>query len=285
MVLVERSGLGSPAFLSLSSAALQYVLARRNPDGGYTFARGTDSNAQDTYYALAIFGVLNEVPPRIDETRLWLQSFPARDLRAHYYVTKGLNFCGSPPSPVALEVARQLSSPDRLDAVETNVEATSEFETLFMAVELLRTFSLEVDVDVTTRRLLGFLREDGSIGPRHSDLRSTHHAVITLDMLGYPVQSLSRTLDFIRKCENPRGGFVSRPGTRPPRIEDTYYGFRALAAMNESPGNAEETMSFVLACQNANGGFRASGELGISDFENTYRALIVLSTLAGGANL
>ena len=33
---------------------VDYVVNRQNDDGGYTFCQGAESNAQDTYYGLAI---------------------------------------------------------------------------------------------------------------------------------------------------------------------------------------------------------------------------------------
>jgi len=42
----------------LSKRIVAYVVSRQNDDGGYAFAQGLESNAQDTYYGLAILSLL-----------------------------------------------------------------------------------------------------------------------------------------------------------------------------------------------------------------------------------
>lgn len=52
----------------------KYVVDRHNDDGGYAFVQGTDSNAQDTYFGLAILNL--EFPfPNVDRTVKWLHDF------------------------------------------------------------------------------------------------------------------------------------------------------------------------------------------------------------------
>jgi len=47
--------------------AVNYVAARQNRDGGYTFCQGAESNAQDTYYGLAILNLLHASFPNVEK--------------------------------------------------------------------------------------------------------------------------------------------------------------------------------------------------------------------------
>lgn len=45
-------------WVMLARSVTNYVVSRQNEDGGYTFCRFTDSNAQDTHYGFAILDLL-----------------------------------------------------------------------------------------------------------------------------------------------------------------------------------------------------------------------------------
>jgi hypothetical protein len=72
---------------------IDYVVNRQNEDGGYTFCQGIESNAQDTYYVLAILDLLGVPFPNVEKTVEWLQSFVPDSLYSHYYVAKALKLC------------------------------------------------------------------------------------------------------------------------------------------------------------------------------------------------
>jgi len=72
---------------------IDYVFNRQNEDGGYTFCQGAESNAQDTYYGLAILDLLGVPFPKVEKTVVWLQSFVPDNLYTRYYVAKALRLC------------------------------------------------------------------------------------------------------------------------------------------------------------------------------------------------
>lgn len=258
-------------------AAENYVLSRRNEDGGYTFARLTDSNAQDTYYAMEILKIINKEPPNVKKTITWLHNFPAGDIRAHFYKTKALALCDEAPDPKALEVVLSLSSSrGGFGTIDVNVEAPSEFDTNFMAIEILRIFGAITHNDKHINWLLGFERKDGSFGTKSSNIQSTYHAITALHTLGFPVRGLTRTVDYVRNCENREGGFNSSSESKTTYMEDTYYGIWLLYFLGVSCRYPEETSRTILEYRNNNGGFRRSKELGLSTFEDTYFALAIL---------
>jgi hypothetical protein len=261
--------------------AIDYVLSRQNVDGGYTFWQGADSNAQDTYYGLAILRLLDSSLPKVDETLKWLGSFPLGNVNSCYYVGRALLLCGE-----ALDdrfrkcVTSAIASKRYFDSVEVYVEFASEFQALCIMLELAKLLELELNGDDLIDWLLKLKNGDGGFGTRgHSNINSTCHAVSSLRMLGFDVGSMRDTAAFIRTCEKPHGGFTVIAHAYEPYVEYTYYGLMALETIKEKCRFPAKTVDFVLRCQNANGGF-ARSDLGVSSFEYTFQAASILHKLA-----
>jgi hypothetical protein len=264
--------------------ALSYVAQRRNADGGYNFCQGLASGSQDTYYALALFSLLGLPTPDRDSTANWLRGFPARDIFSYYYVTKGLTLCGDrvDDSLVTRVLGLLRSSGGFGDVRDVGVEAFSEFETTYMATEILRELRVAFPVEATTQWLLSYQNSDGGFGiGQRSNLISTFHAVASLSNLRYPVQESRTTVNYTRSCEKTLGGFTAVPEVSLPYLEDIYAGIMLLDMFGERPAYRSATRGMVLGMQNNNGGFRRSLELGLSGFEDTYRATRILLALDG----
>lgn len=260
---------------------LDYVLHRQNEDGGYAFAQGLESNAQDTFYGLAILRLLNAGSPRIEHTLRWLRSLPTRDLYALYYVSKALWICGEPNNGGLRDRVLAFRRADgSFGTTDVDIEATSELISTFMATELICRLGHSENMEATVNWLRGRQNGDGGFGAGHrSNLRSTFHALASLNNLGYPVESMRGAVGFIRSCELPGGGFSVVPGISISYLEDIYYGLSALEMAGERSSYPENTTALVYSCQNSNGGFRRSPDLGISTFEDTYFALMILREL------
>ena len=281
---VERLGLSPErkniAEMPWTKRAVSYVVDRQNEDGGYTFCQGTESNAQDTYYGLAILDLLETPFPNPKETLNWLQSFVPDSHYSHYYVAEALRLCNEKPQRSLKEFLLSLRFVrGELEADDVYVEVASEFELAFMITELLNIVDVEVDRQKTISWLLKYKNEDGGFGIRGlSNLNSTYHAVASLFNLGYPVKSLRETTGYVRSCEKPYGGFTIIPRSFNPYMEHVYYGIATLELLGEQAWHPKETAEFVLACQNLNGGF-ARSDLGISTFEDSFFAISILKTI------
>ena len=261
---------------------IDYVVNRQNEDGGYTFCQGIESNAQDTYYGLAILDLLGASFPNVEKTVEWLQSFVPDSLYSHYYVAKALKLCGKEPEKKLLRKFI-LSLPivnGEFGTVDVYAEVASEFLSIFMVIELVDMVDVEINRKKIVDWLLSFKNNDGGFGAHgHSNLNSTYHAVASLSNLGYPVNSLRDTLEYVRACEKPYGGFTVVPHAAIPYMEHIYYGTSTLNLLGERLRYPKQTAEHVLKCQNANGGF-ARSDLGISTFEDTFYAVSVLQTIS-----
>jgi hypothetical protein len=256
-----------------------YVVKRQNDDGGYAFAQGLDSNAQDTYYGLAILGLLKVSFPRVKKTIKWLNDFATDRHYSHYYIAKSLRLCGEKPHRslkdflLSLQIFR-----GEFGTADVYVEVASEFEATFMITELINMVGIKIDCEKTIDWLLSFKNKDGGFGAHwDSNLNSTYHAITSLFNLGYPVKSLKETLRYVRSCEK-HSGFTVVPHVSLPYMEHVYYGVSTLHLLGEHVRYPEKITSFVFSCQNSNGGF-ARSDLGISTFEDTFYAVNILQKI------
>jgi hypothetical protein len=264
----------------LRERIVAYIVNRQNDDGGYAFAQGLDSNAQDTYYGLAILNVLGSPSPRVDRTVQWLRDFDLGSIYSYYYIGKALRLCTEPLGSQFREyVESALSSGKHFGNVDVYVEVSSEFELSLMFLELASILNISPNSEEAERWLLKCQNEDGGFGTHgHSNINSTYHAVASLILLKANRKDLNDALGFVRECEKSHGGFTVIPRSVTSYMEHTFYGVMTLGLLGESCRFPSQTMDFVLKCQRGNGGF-ARSDLGISTFENTFQAVNVLQKL------
>ncbi|MEM3458916.1 MAG: prenyltransferase/squalene oxidase repeat-containing protein [Candidatus Bathyarchaeia archaeon] len=260
--------------------AIEYIVNRQNEDGGYTFCQEAESNAQDTYYGLAVLRMLNVPFPNVEKTIRWLLELDLDSTYSYYYVAKALTLCGEPLDYRFKEhVFSVINSRKYVGKEDVYAEISSEFELTFMVLELADLLNVKCDGIETEKWIFKFKNVDGGFGARkHSNINSTYYALASLDLLKYNVKKLQDTKIFLRECEKPYGGFTVIPTSVTPYMEHTYYGVTALNLVGESCRFPAQTVDFILRCQNANGGF-ARSDSGISTLENTFQAVSMLRKL------
>jgi len=265
----------------LSQDVYKYVLSRQNPDGGYTFVQENDSNAQDTYYGVATLKLLGVQFPNVERTTQWLHSFKLGSIYTYYYIAKALSVCGEDLSDSFKEYLRStLASKRYFGSVDVYVEVASEFQITTMVLELAELLGQKEMREEVVDWLLKYKNSDGGFGSNgYSNVNSTYYATASLGLLGFNLDKIKDTVDFLRTCENPEGGFTVIPNSCASYLEHTYYGVSALEAFKERCNYPSQTIDFVLKCQNANGGF-ARTDIGISTFENTFQAISLMRKVA-----
>jgi len=280
MRAVREMGQATGVLEEVRQRVVDYILARRNDDGGYTSVQFTDSNARDTFLALATLRELDVTPPNEEQTVVWLRSFPLADLGSIYYVNKSLCILEQPLVDVEEIFEKLRNEYGGYGTLDVDVESTSELETTMMSVELMRMLNKELDGVKTTNFVLKLKNPDGGFGKGGiSNLISTYHALRVLSLLDYEVKALDDSANYVVTCASPSGGFTVKPGIEPAFMESTYAGFMSLKLLERFPECLYKTADFVLSCLNSNGGFRRSLEHGISSFENTYCAISILKDL------
>jgi len=272
-------GLGKERFADSLTARkiIDYVVKRQNDDGGYTFCQGAESNAQDTYYGLAILEMLGSSFPHVEKTVTWLRELDLGSIYSHYYVVKALLLCGETPDNRFEErVVSTIKSDRHFGNVEVYAEVSSEFTVTLFVLELANMLNAKVDGDRVEKWLLECRNEDYGFGAHgYSNIISTYYAVASLNLLKNDMTGLRETEGFVRECEKPFGGFTVIPRSLTSYIEYTYYGIMTLDILGEKCRFPSQTADFILKCQMSNGGF-ARTDTGISTFENTFHAVNIL---------
>jgi hypothetical protein len=278
MTLVEARRLSDPL---LKNKIINYVLTRQNEDGGYCFAQGAlESSGQDTYYGLAILSQLNARFPRSEKTLRFLDDNRLDSIYSIYYVTKSKLLLGKGINArLKEELSSLLDSNKYFGSSNFFSDASSEFTTTLMALELARLLKMDVNSREIVEWLLSFRNKDGGFGIRdHSNVDSTYYAVACLLLLNENSKKLNETIKFVRSCEKPHGGFTVIPINYTPYMEHAYYGLMTLVLLGEESRYPAQTIDWVLSCQRSNGGF-ARSDLGISTFVDTYHAIQILQKI------
>jgi len=270
------------------NAALEYVNARRHEDGGYCFVSLLDdTNVNDTYYAVKIYDLLELEFPEPEKTIEFLANAvqPQTAVVAIAMALEGLAILGAKDlareksdivftkyNPLEGKFAVGLGGSEEFGTA-TPLEATYWVTKAFDAIGL----KFNPDEREAIRSFVMKFRNGNGYGVKQPTTTMTYQALFTLHTLGYrPPRS-----PHFRNCElcGDWGGFTEVPYSLPPYLEPTFYATRGLEIQRESPTCPKRHVWFIRQLQNPNGGFRRSLELGISNFQNTYRALAVVASM------
>ncbi|NJE61229.1 hypothetical protein [Thermococcus sp. 21S7] len=269
-----------------ADSLIRYIEERRHEDGGYCFVSVLDdTNVNDTYYAVKIYNLLDLEFPEKEKTIEFLEKAiqPQTAVVAIAMALEGLAILG------AGDVARE-----HLDIVFTKYNpsegkfavglgGSEEFgtatplEATYWVVKAFKAIGYEFSTDEkeTIRAFIMRFRNGNGYGVKGPTTTMTYQALYALYSLGYrPPRS-----PHFKNCElcGDWGGFTEVPYSLPPYLEPTFYAARGLELQGEVPSCPRRHAWFIRQLQNPNGGFRRSLEMGISNFQNTYRALAVLN--------
>lgn len=266
-------------------AVLKYLEERRHKDGGYCFVSVLDeTNINDTYYALRIYDLLGMEVPEKEKTIEFLYDSlkPQQAAVALAMAMEALGILGA--KDLALEKIELFS--EKYDPLNgkfaVGLGGSEEFGTatpLEATYWIIRAFNaVGYKIDGNAREkirdfVLSFKRGHG-FGVKQPTTTMTYQALFSLNALGYDAL---KTPHF-KRCE-VYGGFTEVPYSLPPYLEPTFYAIRGMRLIREKPLYIKAHINFIRTLQNPNGGFRRSIEMGISNFQNTYRALKALSEL------
>lgn len=276
---------GSPGTPSPLALTLRYVRERRCNSGGYCFYRLDEPNAGDTWYALRILTLLGE-EVRDDETAAFLMGLQEQDgsypsYAAALFAGNALAILGKTPR---YDITRFLTrGVPRLNPKTLVIETYSLFDPLHTWVSLFGLSGVPLPEpwkDGIADSVLRFRQDLGGFGSPEATLQDTWQAAGILLMLGYPRDELG--IDrFIWSCEDPEFGFLGRPGSRPPYLEQIYAGVRLSALLEKYPRYAGACRGFIDRCMHHSGGFVRSVFGGSPTLEFTARAVESLAILEG----
>ncbi len=267
---------------------VNYLSTRRHPDGGYCFARYLDeTNINDTYYAVKTLKLLGEEIPDVEKTIEFLRAGIQKQTAvvAIAMAIDGLAALGADDlAEEKLELIFMKYNPSE-GKFAVGLGGSEEFgtatplEATYWVVKAMSAINYKFDEDErdAIRRFIMRFRMGDAYGVKQPTTTMTYQALFSLRTLGYRPP---RTSHF-RKVEvcGDFGGFTEVPFSLPPYLEPTFYALRGMQLQGEKVSCFNRHVWFIKTLQNPNGGFRRSIELGISNFQNTYRALASLDVL------
>jgi len=267
---------------------LCYIQKRQNEDGGYSFARGAESSAADTYYGIQILKMLGAEPENVTKTIDFMKCLQHEDgsfdsINVTYYVVETLDELGAKPrKPFKHFILSLQSAHGGFGVLEADLESPSELEVTYLSLALLRLVEHNLSFEKTKDLILTRQNYHSSFGKYgYSRLGATYHALASLSLLGFDVRTLRRTEEWVRQCEIPSGGFRTAPESHDPYfiMDDIYFGVKCLDVLGKNCRFPSQTLDLAAKFQNENGGFRRSVFLGISTFESTYHAISACSII------
>jgi len=264
---------------------LKYIEERRHEDGGYCFVSLlNETNINDTYYAVKIYDLLGMEVSEKEKTIRFLHNSlkPQQAVVAISMAVEGLAILGAKDlakeglslvfkkyKPLEGEFAIGLGGSEEFGTA-TPLEATYWVLRAFKAVD----YRLSSEEKERIKNFVENFRKGNAYGVNQATTTMTYQAIFALNSLGY---GIPKTKHFHR-CE-VYGGFTEVPYSLPPYLEPTFYALRGLKLLGEKPRYVKSHIQFIRTLQNPNGGFRRSLEMGISNFQNTYRALRALDDI------
>ncbi|ADC64336.1 Prenyltransferase/squalene oxidase [Ferroglobus placidus DSM 10642] len=257
----------------------EFVLARKNPDGGFAFCKPLQSTLPETFYAIFILKTIGERIPEEGKIVKFLKRSIRDDAYSIYWTYKSLSLLEKElpdRSDFILEKLKEAIKAKRSGEIRAGgITATYSFampnvlREVFMLSEALRLLGMEVPKFVSS--FVKNFEKNGGFGLKRPNLEETYYC---LSVLGF---GNKRNLEFILKHENSEG-FVKFPQSYPPYVEDTFYALSCLKILGYKYKN-RKIVDWIAILQNADGGFRRSTYGGISTLENSFYAVASLKLL------
>lgn len=287
---------GSAAPLPVPSVDLavchRYILSRQNGDGGFCFYRDgrygvEESNAADTYYAVASLHLLHAALPRVDETVEWLCNIQEPSgwypgVATAWYALEALRLLDARPAHdprIYLE-----AQGDRLSAWHGRA---LEWSSALLLLERLTDLYKHWNISFTAQQrraiaewLQALRGERGGYGRPAENLIDTQRAVVVINNIGLAPDE--RALAFAERCIDPQAGFRLVPQSPASSVEAVQAGVTLFQTYRKAlpPVIRDSASRFVSLCQYRQGGFgRVSGAL--PALTDTWRALDVLHRCDG----
>ena len=265
-----------------TEALADYLLSRRNADGGFCFYSLDESSLNDTFYAVLILNSIGRLPED-EKTLEFIESFQMKEggltsIYGTWMVLKSMRVLdpGRLNGPEDFVVKWYKSYKIR---EHVYIESASIFESAYYLADMLTMIGRHEDCGHVADAVLKYRLEDGSFGPIEPEIDATFHALSILSLASRPMDQYKDAAKFINACAVDTGGFSKKPVTGLAFMDETYYAVLSLRILGLRPVREKETIRFVSQCQNGNGGFRRTLASGISGFDTSYYAIGSLQAL------
>ena len=238
-----------------------FVLSRRQPDGGYSFARSAPSTLEDTYFALMVMRLLSGPEPSRATSRYLSRIEPVANLgpRLLRFLTLARRACGLD------DLSRDVIRP--LLALKLRFSVDQMFEQALLS-RLYQTRPPH------PRDVVAWLRRRSRAKFRETELVARH--AVLLRLFGIRV-GLDPWRRWLRAAQGQDGGFGFVPGSTS-YLEGTWAALQGMEALAVNPTDPTACEHFILRCRSADGVFGRQSQT-VPSLGATFQALESLRIL------
>ena len=240
--------IGFLMFLTNTVDTARFLTERKNPDGGYSFARFGPSTASATYYAVSSFNMLNIEPPDKEKTVAWCLSKQSEDgsfpsIQIAFYVTSTLeilNLGVKNPSGFLRWCYQHYKN--GLFSEKNN--GVPSLKATYMITSTMAHYEENRYKKEITNNLSNHLPDN---------LTDIFRYVRIFENIGSSVPNQCKIIDFIKRCKTPPGFYSLVPETTS-FLEHTYHAIY-LSKKFDVPVEQKRLREYILSCRNRDGGF------------------------------
>lgn len=268
---------------SLLTKAIHYLRRKQSKDGGfcaYNMEFLEESNPHDTFFSVLSFQVVGEPIPNRDRVVQYLKAAlnKAQVFNYAFFPLWTLHQMGE----LAIDDALQASLagltillPDR-----PNPEDAGENLRWLLRRVQAKTLVGSIPEREQIQSYFFSLYQNGSFG-WYPNLVETYLSLRVLHLLGYDLQQLPETRQFLMRLQEKETGFTNTINGLFTTLEVVYAGVFACQLLRVPIQYPDAVIHFVKLCQMGKGGF-ARMPTGLPDIEKTYRAVKLLTVLETG---
>jgi len=249
-----------------------FILERRNEDGGYSFAKTGPSTASETFYSVSSLLMLNIDPPKKDKTIEWLKAKQLKNgyfqsIQTAFYITNTIRLLGEKIEKIDnfLDWCYQHY---KKGLFSEKIGGISSLKATYMLTSCISIYRDNIYKDEIYKIL--------SRKPLPDDLTGIFRLVKICENLGVKIPHKQEIISFIKKCKTPAGYYSLIPKATS-FLEHTYHAVY-LSKKFEVRIDKKKLKEHILACKNKDGGFgRAPNSASFVQY--TYYAIKTLKLL------
>lgn len=266
--LLGRTGPGRDWWASLRS----YLEAHARPDGGYAWEDQAHSHLTPTFAVIGCYHALKQAPPNKAALALFVRAHHPSRLKKleqehrefEWQQIQSLLWLGEDASSFCEQVRSWRKPTVYLKQYEQHGHPILAHELTAFTCRALLGLSLEdlspdyVGYLNSRRHANGSFNNTPVADGGDGHVMNTWWGLQALQVLGRVGEKQEPTIEWLRACQLPNGGFTWQPKPQFAGADDVAYTWaaaRALRLLGAQPANRDACVGYVLSLANADGGF------------------------------
>ena len=255
-----------------ASPVIGYLAAHARPDGGYAFADQQRSHLTPTYAVIGAYRVLGLMPPNRAALVDYVRTHHPRELKKleqerrifEFQQVQSLVWLGDPAKEFRERLEMWTAPLAYLKQYEQH--GYPIFQSELGLVQCRALLGMEIaplkpafsDYVSARRRANGSFNNTPTADGGDGHVMNTIWGLQAAGVLGLPDGKKVETIEWLRACQLPSGGFTYQPKPMFGGVDDVAYtraALKALALLGGEVANREACFAWLRSLANADGGF------------------------------